>query len=103
VHTLKPDILISANMRSVEEADRVLATGIPTDRLVAFVGTREPMPELYDKLKALNIPTILGTMGNLDNMAIAKGDQIYIEFIARGAVLLSTDRPVEAWRAINSN
>ena len=103
VHTLKPDILISANMRSVEEADRVLATGIPTDRLVAFVGTREPMPELYDKLKALNIPTILGTMGNLDNMAIAKGDQIYIEFLARGAVLLSTDRPVEAWRAINSN
>lgn len=103
VHTLKPDILISANMRNVEEADRVLATGIPTDRLVAFVGTREPMPELYDKLKALNIPTILGTMGNLDNMAIAKGDQIYIEFIARGAVLLSTDRPVEAWRAINSN
>jgi glycerophosphoryl diester phosphodiesterase len=92
VHTLKPDILISANMRSVEEADRVLATGIPTDRLVAFVGTREPMPELYDKLKALNIPTILGTMGNLDNMAIAKGDQIYIEFLARGAVLLSTDR-----------
>lgn len=103
VHTLKPDILISANMRNVEEADRVLATGIPTDRLIAFVGTREPVPELYDKLKALNIPTILGTMGNLDNMAKARGDQIYIEFIARGAVLLSTDRPVEAWRAINSN
>ncbi len=103
VHTLKPDILISANMRNVEEADSVLATGIPTDRLIAFVGTREPVPELYDKLKALNIPTILGTMGNLDNMAKARGDQIYIEFIARGAVLLSTDRPVEAWRAINSN
>jgi glycerophosphoryl diester phosphodiesterase len=103
VHTLKPDILISANMRNVEEADRVLATGIPPDRLVAFVGTREPMPELYEKLRALNIPTILGTMGNLDNMAIAKGDQVYREFIARGAVMLSTDRPVEAWRAIKSN
>lgn len=103
VHTLKPDILISANMRNVEEADRVLSTGIPPDLLIAFVGTREPMPELYEKLKALNIPTILGTMGNLDNMAKARGDQIYIEFIARGAVLLSTDRPVEAWRAINSN
>lgn len=100
VHTLKPDILISANMRSVEEADRVLDTGIPADRLVAFVGTREPSPELYDKLKALNIPTILGTMGNLDNMALAKGNQVYLEFIARGAGILSTDRPVEAWRAI---
>jgi len=102
VHTLKPDILISANMRNVEEADRVLATGIPPDRLVAFVGTRDPAPELYEKLKKLNIPTILGTMGNLDNMAIAKGDQVYREFIARGAVILSTDRPVEAWRAIKS-
>lgn len=100
VYTLKPDILISANMRSVEEADRVLGTGIPADRLVAFVGTREPSPELYDKLKALNIPTILGTMGNLDNMALAKGNRVYLEFIARGAVILSTDRPVEAWQAI---
>ena len=103
VHTINPGILISANMRNAEEADRVLATGIPPDRLVAFVGTREPASELYDKLKALNIPTILGTMGNLDNMAKARGDQIYREFIARGAVMLSTDRPVEAWRAINSN
>lgn len=100
VHTIMPDILISANMRSVEEADRVLATGIPPDRLVAFVGTREPAPELYNKLSALNIPTILGTMGNLDNMALAKGDQVYSEFIARGAAMLSSDRPVEAWRAV---
>lgn len=103
VHQLNSDILISASMRNVEETDRVLATGIPPDRLVAFVGTREPAPELYDKLKALNIPTILGTMGNLDNMAKARGDQVYQEFIARGAVILSTDRPVEAWRAINRN
>lgn len=103
VHQLNPDVLISANMRSVEEADRVLATGIPADRLVAFVGTREPAPELYEKLKALHIPTILGTMGNLDNMAKARGDQVYKEFISRGAVMLSTDRPVEAWRAVNSN
>lgn len=100
VHQINPGILISANIRNEEELERTLATGIPADRLIAFVGTREPAPELYARLQKLGIPTILGTMGNLDNMAKARGDQVYKEFISRGAVMLSTDRPVEAWRAI---
>lgn len=100
VYQLNPRILISANMRNLEEVDRILAGGIPAGNLLAFVGTREPLPELYERLQALQIPAILGTMGNLDNMANARGSAVYRELVSRGAGILATDRPTEAYQAI---
>jgi glycerophosphoryl diester phosphodiesterase len=44
--------------------------------------------------------TILGVLGNLDRSAIARGDQIYVEFVQKGADILATDRPIEAAKAI---
>jgi glycerophosphoryl diester phosphodiesterase len=102
VHQINPRIVISANMRNLEEVERLVAGGIPPDKLLAFVGTREPLPELYDRLKSLQIPAILGTLGNLDNMAKARGSQVYQEFIQRGAGILATDRPFEAFEAIRN-
>ncbi len=102
VHQINPRIVISANMRNLEEVERLVAGGIPPDKLLAFVGTREPLPELYDSLKSLQIPAILGTLGNLDNMAKATGPQVYQEFIQRGAGILATDRPLEAFEAIRN-
>ena len=100
VHALNPRIIISANMRNLEEVERTLAAGIPPQNLLAFAGTREPAPELYERLQALDIPAILGTIGNLDNMAKARGEHTYRQFVARGARMLATDRPVEAYRAL---
>ncbi len=100
VHRLNPRLVISANMRNLEELERTLATGIPPKNLIAFVGTREPDPALYERLRDLGIPAILGTLGNLDNMAIARGDHLYKQFVERGASILATDRPVEAYRAL---
>lgn len=103
VHALNPRIVISANMRNLEEVERTLAAGIPPKNLLAFVGTREPAPELYERLKVLNIPAILGTLGNLDNMAKARGEHTYRQFVERGAGILATDRPVEAYRALHED
>lgn len=100
VHRLNPRLLISATIRNFEELERINAAGIPAKNLLAFTGTSEAMPELYAKLKELGIPAILGTMGNLDNSAIARGNHIYSGFIERGVGILATDRPVEAYRAI---
>ncbi len=100
VHALNPRIIISANMRNLEEVERTLAAGIPPHNLLAFVGTREPDQELYERLQELGIPAILGTLGNLDNMAKARGDYLYRQFVERGAGILATDRPVEAYRAL---
>lgn len=100
VHRLNPRLIISATMRNLDELERTLAAGIPPQNLLAFVGTREPAPELYERLRQLDIPAILGTLGNLDNMAKAKGDHLYRQWVERGAAILATDRPTEAWKAL---
>ena len=40
-------------------------------------------------------------MGNLDRAASKAGYQRYAEYIEHGADVLSTDRPLEAWKALD--
>ncbi len=101
VHRLDRRLMISVTIRNREEYDRLHAAGIPDNRMVAFVGTREPSADLYDFLHKKKIMTILGTLGNLDGMAAARGDATYQRFVDNGADILSTDRPLEAGRALN--
>ena len=100
VHRLAPDLLISASVRSGEDLSRLSDQGIPDNRIVAFVGVSEPDSSLYDQLHSHGIKTILGTLGNLDRSAYAGGDQLYAELVDRGADILSTDRPLEAYEAL---
>lgn len=100
VHGLNRELLISASIRNIESLELHLNAGIPPANLLAFVGTREPDPALYTALKARGIPAILGTMGNLDQMAASKNDMPYQSFVQNGANVLATDRPLEAYRAI---
>lgn len=100
VHRLNPDLMISLSIRNAEELERAQAAGLPFDRLLAFTGTREPDPALYEALHQRQVPCILGTMGNLDRMAQARGADVYRELIRRGADILSTDFPVTTAEAI---
>lgn len=103
IHSLHPDVMISANLSSEEAIHRHLnMSNLPADRLIAFVGIREPKPEVYQKLHEKGISCILGTLGNLDKRAYNRGDdKIYPAFIENGADILATDRPIEAAKAIN--
>ncbi|GAA4784769.1 hypothetical protein GCM10023231_10680 [Olivibacter ginsenosidimutans] len=96
VHQLAPDLMISASIQKWDDFLRLNDYGIPDNRLVAFVGVSEPKPLLYKQLHEHGIMCILGTMGNLDNRAKAKGDKLYYQLIERGADILSTDRHREA-------
>ncbi len=100
VHALNSDLMISVSIRNEFELNKALEGGIPAENIVAFTGTRDLKPDLYQKLHALGIPTIVGTMGNLDNKAKANGDDLYREIIQQGGDIIATDRPVEAARAI---
>jgi len=42
----------------------------------------------------------LGTLGNLDKKAVARGDQHYRRWERRGIDIFSTDRPLEAARVL---
>lgn len=96
VSKLAPDLMISASIQKKEDLVRLNTNGVPNNRLVAFIGTREADAEFYQYLHENGILCILGTMGNLDKQAIARGDKNYYDFVERGADILSTDRPHEA-------
>ncbi|PPL02421.1 glycerophosphoryl diester phosphodiesterase [Parapedobacter indicus] len=102
VHQLAPNVMISASIQSAGDLLRLNDHSIPDNRLVAFVGTREADKELYDLLHGHGILCILGTLGNLDKQAAVRGDTVYTALIERGADILSTDRPLEAGKALQA-
>lgn len=100
VNKLDPNLMISVTIRNRAEYDRLHDLGVPDNRMVAFVGVKEPDAELYQFLHQKGIACILGTLGNLDKQAAAKGDQVYKQFARNGADIMSTDRPLEIWQAV---
>lgn len=102
VHRLDPNLMISVNIRNRDDYDRLRELGLPDSRMIAFIGVKEAAPELYQFLHEKGIACILGTLGNLDKQAVARGDQVYKDFVKNGADILSTDRPLEAWRTVAS-
>jgi predicted AlkP superfamily pyrophosphatase or phosphodiesterase/glycerophosphoryl diester phosphodiesterase len=99
VFKLAPDLMISVSLRSAADLERLKNLGIPESNMVAFVGTSEPDASLYELLHSKSIPTILGTMGNLDKQAEARGEAVYRNLYRRGADVLSTDNPAVALKA----
>jgi glycerophosphoryl diester phosphodiesterase len=95
-HKLAPELMISASVQNAEDLQRLHDAGVPDDRIIAFIGVHEADTSLYTLLHEHHIECILGTMGNLDRQAVARGDQSYEDYINHGADILSTDRPVEA-------
>lgn len=96
VYEIAPDVMISVSARDEKALKQLIESGIPARQLLGFVGTREPEAAHYAKLEQLGIATILGTLGNLDNRAVAKGDdRIYLTYIKNGANIIATDRPLE--------
>jgi len=102
IHQLDSSLMISV---SVSDSASYLAhsnMGIPDEQMIAFVGVSEPAQYVYEYLHQKRITTILGVLGNLDKKAATKGDELYGTFIAKGADVLATDRPLEAAKVIRN-
>lgn len=100
-YKLAPDLLLSVSARNNDEFDRLLQTKIPIQNMLAFTGTRLSNPSLYKRLHEKDVVCMLGTLGNLDRQAKARGDKLYKTWMNKGADILATDRPFEAFNAIN--
>ncbi|MFD0994074.1 glycerophosphodiester phosphodiesterase family protein [Tenacibaculum geojense] len=101
VHELNSNITISVSAGSEGAIEQIIKSEIPTNKLLGFVGTREPDTSHYNKLASMGIKTILGTLGNLDRSAIAKGnDEVYMKYIENGANIIATDRPLEVAKVL---
>lgn len=100
-YKLAPELLLSVSARNDEEFDRLLEAKIPTKNMLAFTGTRLSNASLYERLHANEIVCILGTLGNLDKQAEARGNELYAKWKALGIDIIATDRPFEAFNALN--
>jgi glycerophosphoryl diester phosphodiesterase len=100
-YNLAPGLLLSVSARNHKEFDRLLKTNIPTENMIAFTGTRLSDESLYKRLHKEGIVCILGTLGNLDRQAEARGSQLYMQWQNKGIDIIATDRPFEAYKAIN--
>ena len=92
-NAIAPGLLLSVSARNDQELEWLLRSGIPTENMVAFTGTRVSPDRLYQKIHSHGIKTMLGTLGNLDNSAAARGDSLYNVWIAKGIDIIATDRP----------
>lgn len=100
IHELHPGLMLSVTIRNEEELEQYDKANIPLENLIAFTGTSARPPGLNEKIHQRGIFTILGVMGNIDNRAFARGDEVYKELIRGGVDILATDRPIEAAKAI---
>lgn len=99
LYGLNPGLMLSVSIRNFEELDHAAGSGIPWANMVAFTGTRRSPKALFDALHQKGLKCILGTLGNIDKQAAARGDEIYQELVAQGVDIFATDRPLEAQRA----
>ena len=68
--------------------------------MLAFTGTRLSPTQLYKSIHKKGIKTILGTLGNLDKQAQARGNNLYKDWVNRGIDIIATDRPFEVAKAL---
>ncbi|WP_299386070.1 glycerophosphodiester phosphodiesterase family protein [uncultured Lacinutrix sp.] len=95
-----PELLLSVSARNEKELGWLLDSNIPTENMFAFTGTRLSPNDFYKKVQSHGIKTILGTLGNLDSQAEAKGDVPYKVWQEKGIDVFATDRPFAAAKAL---
>lgn len=101
IHRLNSELYLSVSIRDQEALEIYRNSSLAKDKLLAFVGTREPETIHYQALKNMGIPSILGTLGNLDRSAISRGDDsVYLKYVQNGALIIATDRPLEVAKVL---
>jgi glycerophosphoryl diester phosphodiesterase len=104
VYALNPNLLISISIRSEEEFERFKASEIPSKNLIAFTGTiLKDDNRLYELIHQEGALAIIGTMGNLDNSAKARGIIVFRNCIEKGVDVIATDYPLEVAKALDDN
>jgi len=104
LHRLMPDAMISLSLDTQSELNRAVAAGVPDDRILGFTGIEDPRPRLFSILNSQDVEVIFGTLGgadSIDNDIARSGyEALYAEIAAQGADIIATDRPIEAFAAL---
>ncbi|MDT0559103.1 glycerophosphodiester phosphodiesterase family protein [Ichthyenterobacterium sp. W332] len=102
-YELAPELLLSVSARNFKEWNTLINSGIPFQNMLAFTGTRLSDTSLFDAIHSKDVLCILGTLGNLDRRAKARGDHLYNNWKKLGIDIIATDRPFKANKALKNN
>lgn len=92
IHALAPDLVLSVTAESAADVDALLASDIPTDRMIAWTGVGVPDPEAVARLHAAGIRAQAGAFRGIDEEATAVASTApYGPLLATGADVISTD------------
>ncbi|MEM6335964.1 MAG: glycerophosphodiester phosphodiesterase family protein [Bacteroidota bacterium] len=97
---IAPDLVYSITVNSDKDLDAYLATGIDLSRTVAFTGVGQPKADLIARLTALDIRSMVGTFGDIDDEALSDGPEVYQRIFATGAGVIATNNVASAARAL---
>lgn len=94
VAALAPEMMISAGLSDVAGLE-----GLNPPQILAWTGSREPRPWLWQALAEVGVEAQFGTLGapgrRLDDQYAADGDvSEYRDLFEQGAVILATDTPL---------
>ena len=102
---LEPQLMVSVDISDAAVLEALAEEGMPLMHLLAFTGTRAPMADFNAALAAYGVEAIFGTLGRpgtrLDDSFLADGNgSEYARLVTDGVQLIATDRPLEAYRAL---
>ena len=100
-HQLAPDLMISADIESLEAAEEALRAVSP-ERLIAFTGVGSAPPSVIDRLHTAGVRAIVGTFGEIDDRARRVGPAAYEALLEQGVDVLATDRVADAAAAAHA-
>ena len=100
VHQYDADINLSVSLGSSKVLEKLLQTRINCNKIAAFTGLSLKDSQYYQKLRKQGMVVTLGTIGNLDNRAKARGVQLYKDWKQLGVDRIATDNYQAVYQAL---
>lgn len=106
LHRLAPDLMMTATIEDEAQLQRFIANHVDLSRIIAWTGTEEPNAALNVALAQRGVESAFGTLGRPDqswDARFARGEGGgYPEFAETGLELIASDRPLDAYRALDA-
>lgn len=102
-HDRLPNIMFSAFCRNQKEFDDIAISGVPWNRMIAYVGPAidETNIDIVNKLHALGVKCMISLAPTHDKLKDkASRAAAYREEIIRRPDIIETDRPAELWQEL---
>ncbi len=100
VHRYDAQVNLSVSLGSITVLEKLLLTQINCNKVAAFTGLSLKDPQFYEKLRKQGMVVTLGTIGNLDNRAKARGIQLYKDCKQLGVDRIATDNYQAVFQAL---